>query len=43
MQSALAAFEEGAARREWQTLFEGCNAVQVQQGCSRRVAVEQSR
>ena len=42
MKSALAAFEQGAARREWPVLFEGCNAAQMQQGRSRRATVEQS-
>ena len=40
MQSVLAVLEQGAARREWLVLFEGCNAVQVHQERSRRAAFE---
>lgn len=43
MQCTLAVFEQGAARREWLALFEGCNEAQALQACARRVTADKKR
>ena len=40
MQSVLAVHEQGAGRREWLVLSEGCNEAHVQQERTRRASID---